>query len=71
MDELHMWMISISVSVLLTLLGIWWRQVNKSDRKLDDLKRCNDKAHKNIHDKMDDLGDSLHKSIVDLWKHKK
>ena len=70
MDELHQWLTGLAVTILIFLLSIWYKQVGKSDGKIDSLKRNNDKAHKDIHDKMDGMAEGLHKSIIDLWKHR-
>jgi hypothetical protein len=71
LDEFHMWMIGGGLTFAIFTFGVWLKIATRTDKKIDGLRKCNDAAHKDIHDKMDGIVDSLRDKIEELWKDKK
>ena len=70
-DEFHMWLIGTGWTLALFAVLLILKTINKTDKKLDSLKICNDNAHRDIHRKLESVVSGLRDKIEELWKHKR
>ena len=66
---------AIVLPVFLFMLSIWWRVEARQDRKLDELRKANDRAHEFLRDKIDATNDQtrseyrhIRDKIEEIWK---
>jgi len=70
MDEFHMWLIGGGVTIAIFTFSVWARSANQINKKMDDLKHCNDKAHGEIYKALGNQTNHLRDKIEELWKHR-
>jgi len=71
MDDFHMWLIGTGITLAIFTFSLWVRATSRSNKKIDDLKKCNDEAHAGIYKALGRQTEQLRDKIEELWKHKK
>ena len=75
MDEIIIGLISVGITSLIGMFGVWWRTSVKQDGKIDSLRNFNEKDHRAIRQEMNgtkDLMTHQHSELKDeihkVWK---
>jgi hypothetical protein len=77
MIETWMWVVGgVVIPIVLGATGFWWRVESDQNRKLEKLRECNGKDHREIRNELSGLKEESHERHVELldkvtevWQH--